>query len=105
MKLFASLIAVMTCATGAGGSATNNYATTDSGGDCLTGWTAGSNTCDPPSDLTNDISCTASAISAKIKPSEVYEHHDRIPTNVLSGLKVKIAGATGSYQDFISFGK
>ena len=96
MKLFASLIAVI---------AATNYATTDSGSDCLTGWTVGSNTCDPPSGLTDDITCSATAMGATIKPSEVYEQYDRIPTSVLSGLKVQIAGATGTYQDFISFGK
>ena len=96
MKLFASLIAVI---------AANNYATTDSGSDCLTGWTAGSNTCDPPSDLTDDITCSASAMGATIKPSQVYEQYDRIPTTVLSGLKVKIAGSAGVWHDFISFGK
>ena len=96
MKLFASLIAVI---------AANNYATTDSGSDCLTGWTAGSNTCDPPSDLTDDITCSASAMGATIKPSQVYEQYDRIPTTVLSGLKVKIVGSAGVWHDFISFGK
>ena len=96
MKLFASLIAVI---------AANNYATTDSGDDCLTGWTSGTNTCDPPSDLTDDITCGVSAMGATIKPSQVYQHYGRIPTSVLSGLKVKIAGADGTYQDFISFGK
>ena len=96
MKLFASFIAVI---------AANNFATTDAGDDCLTGWTAGSNTCDPPQELIDEISCSAATIGAKIKPSHVFEHWDRIPTTVLSSLKVQIAGATGSYTDFITFGK
>ena len=96
MKLFSSLIAMV---------AATNYATTDSGADCLTGWTSGTGTCDPPSELTDSISCSAMAISVTIKPSHVFEHYDRIPTSTLSTLKVQIAGASGSYQDWITFGK
>ena len=96
MKLFSSLIAMV---------AATNYATTDSGADCLTGWTSGTGTCDPPSELTDSIACSALAISVTIKPSHVFEHYDRIPTSTLSTLKVQIAGASGSYQDWITFGK
>ena len=81
------------------GSSANNFATSDSGSDCLTGWTktAGENSCQPPLALTSQIGCTAGAISAKIKPSHVYEHWDRIPTATRSNLKIKIAGSSGSY--------
>ena len=94
---------------GAGGAgiSAKNFATSDSGSDCLTGWTktTGENSCQPPAELTSEIGCGAMAISANIKPSHVYEHWDRIPENVRSSLKIKIAGSSGSYNDFISFGK
>ena len=90
---------------GGSGSSANNFATSDSGSDCLTGWTktSGENSCQPPAALTSEIGCTAGAISAKIKPSHVYEHWNRIPTATRSNLKIKIAGSSGSYQDFIPF--
>jgi len=106
MKLLTSILLLATLAAGSGsGISAKNFATSDSGSDCLTGWTktAGETSCQPPATLTNEIGCSAGAISAKIKPSHVYEHWDKIPTTTLSNLKIKIAGSSGSYQDFISF--
>ena len=102
MKLLTSIFLL---ATGSADISAKNFATSDTGSDCLTGWTktSGETSCQPPATLTSGIGCTAGAFSAKIKPSHVYEHWDRIPTTTQSNLKIKIAGSSGSYQDFISF--
>ena len=96
MKLVSSLIAI---------AAAQNYATTDSGDDCLSGWTSGTQTCDPPADLTSSITCSDTGIAVSIKPSHVFDNYQRIPSSVLTSLKVQIAGSSGTYQDFITFGE
>ena len=102
MKLLTSIFLL---ATGSADISAKNFATSDTGSDCLTGWTktSGETSCQPPAALTKEIGCGAGKISAKIKPSHVYEHWDRIPSTTLSKLKIKIAGSSGTYQDFISF--
>ena len=83
------------------------FATNDDGDDCLDGWSkvTGQTQCNPPTELTDTISCTSSQLSITIKPSHVFDDYSAIPDTVLSTLKVQIQGSSGSYQDFITFGK
>lgn len=92
----------MTAATATG----PQLATSDTGSDCVNGWTkvTGLTQCDPPTALTDSIGCSATALSVKIKPSHVFDDYTRIPSTVLETLKVKIAGSSGAYQDFFTFG-
>ena len=84
---------------------TNNFASQDVGSECLNGWTyqASTRSCDLPTDVTDQITCSATSMGITIQPSDVFDDITVIPDDVLNSMKIQIAGQTGGYSDFITF--
>ena len=84
---------------------TNNFASQDVGSECLNGWTyqASTRSCDLPTDVTDQITCSATSMGITIQPSDVFDDITVIPNDVLNSMKIQIAGQTGGYSDFITF--